>query len=82
MILDSLKNKAQYASLHPRFQQVIERTDHCIGINLHRGGILADGRDALTGLVLALQNLVANAVGYLQIDGFAFLEIHNSRNLG
>lgn len=27
MILDSLKNKAQYASLHPRFQQVFDFID-------------------------------------------------------
>ena len=28
MILDSLKNKAQYASLHPRFQQVFDFIDN------------------------------------------------------
>ena len=44
-----------------------ERTDYRIGIDLHRSGIFPDGRDTFLFLILSLQNLVTNSVGYLQV---------------
>ena len=54
----------------------VERTHHRVGVHLHHARIFAHGRDAPFFGIYAEKDFIANAVGYLQINGFTFLEIH------
>ena len=67
MILDSLKNKAQYAALHPRFQTVFDFIDN------NDVAALPCGRHDIDG-----DNLFVNVMDIeLKPDHEAALEVHN-----
>ena len=62
--------------------KVIIRTDHCICIHLHRGGVFSDRRNTPFLGILSLQDFIIYPVGYLQVNGFTFFKFHSKRNLG
>lgn len=49
-----------------------------VDIDLEQGGVFAQPRHATVGGVVSGEHLVAQALGYLHVDGESFLEIHKS----
>ena len=56
--------------------ELVVGLDRRVGVDTERGGIFAHAGYAVEGLVDTREDLVAQAVGYLQIDGFIIVECH------
>lgn len=62
--------------------EVVEGFHHGVGVHGEVGGVVAYGGDALVGGVLAGDYLVADALGYLEVDGAVFgFEFKHGRGL-
>ena len=60
---------------NPLLLKAIIASHHCVGINLKVARIFPHRREACISRIVAIQDFVANPVGYLDIDSFvAFLE--------
>ena len=56
--------------------ELVVGLDRRIGVDAERGGIFAHAGYAVEGFVDAREDLVAQAVDYLQVDGFVVVECH------
>ena len=61
---------------NPFLSELVVGFDRCVGIDAERGGIFAHAGYAVEGLVDTREDLVAQSVGYLQVDGFIIVECH------